>query len=156
MNLKSCNISWPRQAFFNHSVVEHVIAFVTNNATAAAKNATSTAGCGCSIDARWAQGRSALHGGSKYWQAFIGPPILPNALKYEDAQDWSFNDPRIQKFLSPPITADNDWIQALNTGYQLRDSTGNYTALEFILISTRLWELSWVLNDGVNPIRELE
>lgn len=36
------------------------------------------------------------------------------------------------------------------------DSTGNFTALEVILISTRLWDVPWVLTNATTSIRELE
>jgi hypothetical protein len=125
------------------------VAFVTNNATFAA-------GCGCAVDMRWAQGRSTPHGASNYWQAFVGDPVLPAALNFETHQDISFSDPEMQKYLGATLTADEDWIRALNTGYQLKDSTGNFTALEVILVSTRLWDMPWVLNDKVAPTRDLE
>jgi hypothetical protein len=125
------------------------VAFLTNNAT-------FSAGCGCAVDMRWAQGRSALHGVSNYWQAFVGDPVLPKALNFETHQDASFSDPEMQKHLGTTLTADEDWIRALDTGYQLKDSTGNFTALEVILVSTRLWDMPWVLNDKVAPTRDLE
>ncbi|KAH8730349.1 hypothetical protein GQ44DRAFT_814220 [Phaeosphaeriaceae sp. PMI808] len=127
------------------------LAFVTNNATAG-----RSAGCGCSFDARWAEGQSALHGESKYWQAFIGPPSLPAALKFMDPQGVSFFDPLLKKYYGRSIASDTDWVRQLSTGYALQDSTGNFTALELILVSTRLWDMSWVLDDKVGPIRELE
>ncbi|KAH7359708.1 hypothetical protein BKA66DRAFT_574001 [Pyrenochaeta sp. MPI-SDFR-AT-0127] len=126
------------------------LAFVTNNATGA------SVGCGCSFDARWAQGYSALHGESKYWQAFIGPPNLPEALMFADPQRLSFFEPKMKKYLGPSIKSEPNWIQQLSSGYQLMDLTGNFTALEVILVSTRLWDVPWVLTDAMTPIRELE
>lgn len=125
------------------------ISFVTNNASTAA-------GCGCSFDARWAQGVTELQGELGYWQSFIGDATLPRALQFKAPQRSSFFAPGINQYLGPPITADFGWLQRLSTGYQLKDSTGNFTTLEVMLISTRLWDLPWTIGDPVDPISELE
>ncbi|KAH7092339.1 hypothetical protein FB567DRAFT_588628 [Paraphoma chrysanthemicola] len=125
------------------------IAFVTNNKTTAV-------GCGCSFDARWAHGWSSLNMYTSYWSAFIGRPKLPTDLMFASPQTNSFFAPELKDHFGPPITADMGWLRHLSTGFQLMDSTGNFTALEVILVSTRLWDLPWTLNDPVNPIMELE
>ncbi|KAH7384067.1 hypothetical protein DE146DRAFT_214255 [Phaeosphaeria sp. MPI-PUGE-AT-0046c] len=125
------------------------MSFVTNNAS-------TTAGCGCSFDARWAQGVTERQGESDYWQSFVVDATLPKALQFRGPQRLSFFAPDINEYLGPPITSDTSWLHRLSTGYQLKDSTGNFTPLEVILISTRLWDLPWTIGDPVNPIFELE
>lgn len=125
------------------------MSFVTNNASTAV-------GCGCSFDARWAQGITELQGESDYWQSFIGGAKLPTALQFKAPQRKSFFAPDIYEYLGPPITSDINWLKRLSTGYPLKDSTGNFTTLEVMYISTRLWDLPWSLGDPINPIVELE
>ena len=60
----------------------------------------------------------------------------------------------MKKYLGPH---DDAWLQRLNTGYELKDSTGNFsfTALEVILLSSQrdYGDLPGAL---VNPIQDLE
>ncbi|KAJ4374714.1 hypothetical protein N0V83_001789 [Neocucurbitaria cava] len=126
------------------------LAFVTNHPQG------NSAGCGCSFDARWAQGHSAANSGLLVWQAFVGPSVLPNADNSEGLQRASFFQPRIKDYLGPSITSEAEWLEKLSTGYALRDSAGNFTALETLLVSTRLWDLPWVLSDSIEPYEKLE
>lgn len=128
------------------------LAYVTNNDTTAA-------GCGCSVDARWATGQSLLQGQTQNWQAFLGPHELPTALRFRSVQKRPFTHRNIQDNVGSTITADPEWLKHLSFPIQEQGSRRgptNYTALEILLMSTRLWDMDWVLEDSFNPNQELE
>ncbi|CAI6316245.1 unnamed protein product [Periconia digitata] len=113
------------------------------------------AGCGCSVDARWATGEYLLQGQTTNWQAFLGKNQLPSALKFFSDQKEAFSETTIQKNVGQPISADAEWLARLSTQNN-KTAPVIRTALEHLLVSTRLWDMQWVLEDQFTPIKELE
>ncbi|KAJ4318676.1 hypothetical protein N0V94_004293 [Neodidymelliopsis sp. IMI 364377] len=133
------------------------LAFITRNDTG------TTVGCGCSVDARWAKGHSALHGDSITWQAFVGPPTLPTGVKFADPERMSFFEPLMKDNVGSTITADSEWLRSLSPQFptttvllNTTETKTNFTSFESILLNTRLWDLPWLLSDTSNPIQQME
>lgn len=137
------------------------LTYITRNNTGA------TVGCGCTIDARWAQGEISAHGpiNSRIWQAMIGYQRLPLGIGYEEPAQLAFFADGMKENLGPTITADIELLKGL-TPLQLLSPNNflskeqalfsKYSSLDALLLNTRLWDLPWLLSDTTGPILEIE
>ncbi|KAJ8112855.1 hypothetical protein OPT61_g4882 [Boeremia exigua] len=134
------------------------LAFVFKNET------SSLVGCGCAVDARWAQGQSTLFGDTVRWETVIGPPTIPQGNRAPEPARLSFSD-SIEQSCGPTITADPEWLASLLATFPIPTTSLNvtsiatrtsFTTLEDITLKSRLWDVPWLLSDAVQPIQEME
>ncbi|KAF1993441.1 hypothetical protein P154DRAFT_589321 [Amniculicola lignicola CBS 123094] len=105
------------------------------------QNSTMTIGMGCSVDARWARGETSTNDlvSLNVWDAFIGHQPEPDGPQFMQPKYTEFLEPDVAKYLSGPITADQDFLNAISPHMDksLGNGTLSPTTFDDILMNTQ-------------------